>query len=381
MAYSKIKLLLVEDNLMDARLIKDLLHQAAGSDILPSKIELTYADRMQSALQILQNTPCNLILLNLSLPDSSGLETFHTINGRYPTIPVILLSNQPDHGITTQAIQQGAQDNLNINDLTADSLVKAIHYALERHRLLLKVNSRVNELETQNLALNDFAHTVAHQIQGLLGQMVGYASLIDSHYQDQLNKSARAAVDRIMQSGYKMNNVITELLFLASMRSNDIQIGELDNRRILAEVLKRLHYQIRATEAKIIVPKRWPAALGYSPWIEEVWLNYISNGLKYGGDELNPPHLQLGAEKEGNGMIRFWVKDNGSGISLIDQKRLFKPHTRVTSRKVRGEGVGLSIVWQIVKKCGGNVGVDSTEGAGSCFWFTLPESKQASLYK
>jgi signal transduction histidine kinase len=374
MAHSKIKLLLVEDNLADARLVKDLLYQAPRSNISPSEIELTHADCLRSALQILQNGRYDLILLNLSLPDSSGLETFHKINGSHTNIPVIILSNQTDHEVTIRAVQQGAQDYLSKNDLTPNLLLKAIHYALERHRLLLETSGRANELETQNLALNNFAHTVAHQIQGLLSQMVGYASLVDSHYQDQLDEAARSAVDHIMQSGYKMNNVITELLFLASMRSDNIQIGELDNKRILAEVLKRLRYQIRETEAKITIPESWPAALGYSPWIEEVWLNYISNGLKYGGDALNPPHLQLGAKKDENGMIRFWVQDNGSGISLIDQKRLFKPHTRVTSRKIEGEGVGLSIVWQIVKKCGGSVGVDSEEGAGSCFWFTLPEA-------
>jgi two-component system sensor histidine kinase/response regulator len=137
-------------------------------------------------------------------------------------------------------------------------------------------------------------------------------------------------------------------------------------------VLKRLRYQIRATEAKISLPSQWPCAYGYAPWIEEVWLNYISNGLKYGGSDEKPPVLKLGATAESNNMVRFWVADNGPGLSPADQKRLFKPHTRVTSKKIRGEGLGLSIVWRIVEKCGGKVGVESQEGAGSCFWFTLP---------
>jgi two-component system, sensor histidine kinase and response regulator len=374
MAQSQIKALLIEDNPGDARLIQDMLHQAARSNNSPTTIRLTHKQQMQTAQQFLKTNPCDLILLDLSLPDSSGLDTFYKIKNSHPKIPVIILSSHTNHAVAIQAVQQGAQDYLNKNDLTPNLLLKAIHYGLERHRLLLEISNRASELESQNRALNDFAHTVAHQIQGLLSQMVGYASLVDAHYQDQLNESAQMAIDQIMQSGYKMNNVITELLFLASMRSENIHVGELNNKRILIEVVKRLRYKIRETKAKISMPESWPAALGYTPWIEEVWLNYMSNGLKYGGDELNPPHLQLGAEKEGNGMIRFWVKDNGSGISAIDQKRLFKPHTRVTSKKIRGEGVGLSIVWRIVKKCGGNVGVESQEGVGSCFWFTLPEA-------
>jgi signal transduction histidine kinase len=205
--------------------------------------------------------------------------------------------------------------------------------------------------------------------------MVGYASLVDSHYEEELSVPAKQAVDQIMQSGYKMNNVITELLFLASMRSEEIQVNELDTSRIVAEVMKRLRYQIRETKAEIHLPDSWPVAMGYAPWIEEVWLNYMSNGLKYGGDENGPPILHLGATQEGNGMIRFWLADNGPGISEMDQKRLFKPHTRLTSKKIRGEGLGLSICWRIVNKCGGEVGVDSKEGAGSCFWFTLAEKK------
>ncbi|MCP4422577.1 MAG: hybrid sensor histidine kinase/response regulator [Chloroflexi bacterium] len=374
MTLLQINALLVEDDPGDAHMVKDMLHQALRSTNAPMAIHLTHKQRIRTAQQFLKTNLCDLILLDLSLPDSSGLDTFHKVKNSHPTIPVIILSGYANHEFAIQAVQQGAQDYLDKNDLTSKLLLKSIHYGLERHRLLLEIGNRAAELESQNKALNDFAHTVAHQIQGLLSQMVGYASLVDAHYQDQLNESAKMAVDQVMQSGYKMNNVITELLFLASMRSENIQVGKLNNKRIIIEVVKRLRYQIRGSKAKISIPDKWPDALGYAPWIEEVWLNYISNGLKYGGDELNPPHLQLGAQNEENGMVRFWVKDNGPGISVMDQKRLFKAHTRATSKKVRGEGVGLSIVWSIVKKCGGNVGVDSEEGAGSCFWFTLPEA-------
>ena len=108
-----------------------------------------------------------------------------------------------------------------------------------------------------------------------------------------------------------------------------------------------------------------------------MWLNYLSNALKYGGNENQAPVLQLGANRLGNGMVRFWVADNGPGISAVDQKRLFRAHTRVTSKKIKGEGLGLSIVWRIIKKSGGDVGVKSQEGNGSCFWFTLPEEPKA----
>ncbi len=372
---SKINVLLIEDNPGDARLVKKMLGEASFADNPTTVINVAHADRLQTALALLKNHTYDVILLDLSLPDSSGLDSILKLKENHSTTPIIILSGQAMNQTAVEAVHHGAQDYLAKNDLTANLLLKTIHYTIERHRLLLEIRGRAEELEIQNLALNDFAHTVAHQIQGLLSQMVGYASLVDSHYQEQLSVPAQQAVDQIMQSGYKMNNVITELLFLASMRSEEVRVNELDTGRIISEVMKRLRYQIRETKAKINLPDSWPVAMGYAPWIEEVWLNYMSNALKYSGNENIPPILHLSATRESNGMIRFWLADNGPGISEMDQKRLFKPHTRLTSQKIRGEGLGLSICWRIINKCGGDVGVDSTEGAGSCFWFTLPEKK------
>lgn len=370
---TRIAVLLIEDNPNDVKIVQRLLHRASLANSTPVVIDVTAVSRLQDALTQLNDASFDVILLDLFLPDVTGLDAFPRLKLSHPKIPVIILSGQTQQQTVLDAVQLGAQDYLSKNDLSSNLLFKTIHYTIERNRLMLELQHRAEELQDQNLALNDFAHTLAHQIQGLLSQMVGYASLVDSHYQEDLSVPAKQAVDQIMQSGYKMNNVITELLLLASIRSESVQANLLDNRRILAEVFKRLRYQIRETKAVIKSPENWPQAVGYAPWIEEVWLNYLSNGLKYGGNENLPPVLQLGAAPAGNGMVRFWVTDNGPGISEIDQKRLFKAHTRVTSKKIKGEGLGLSIVWRIVKKSGGDVGVESKEGGGSCFWFTLPE--------
>jgi signal transduction histidine kinase len=138
---------------------------------------------------------------------------------------------------------------------------------------------------------------------------------------------------------------------------------------IVTEAQTRLNDVIKEYQAEIIQPESWPLAMGHGPWVEEVWANYISNAIKYGGD---PPQVELGATEQSNGQICFWVRDNGKGLSSEEQTRLFTMFTRMDQVRARGHGLGLSIVRRIVEKLGGQVGVESDLGAGSVFKFTLP---------
>jgi signal transduction histidine kinase len=119
------------------------------------------------------------------------------------------------------------------------------------------------------------------------------------------------------------------------------------------------------------LPETWPAALGHAPWIEEVWVNYLSNGMRYGG---KPPKLELGGETVSD-KVRFWVRDNGPGISEEQKVRLFAPFTQLGQARTGGQGLGLSIVRRIMEKLGGEAWVESEPGKGSKFGFTLPGAK------
>ena len=139
--------------------------------------------------------------------------------------------------------------------------------------------------------------------------------------------------------------------------------------KVVTQGQERLALMIEDYQGEITLPEQWPTASGYAPWIEEVWVNYISNGLKYGG---TPPRLELGATPQNNAMIRFWVRDNGQGLSSEAQTILFTEFTRLDQIRVQGYGLGLSIVRRIIDKLGGQVGVESIVGQGSTFYFTLP---------
>ena len=139
--------------------------------------------------------------------------------------------------------------------------------------------------------------------------------------------------------------------------------------KVVEQAQQRLLPMIEEYQGKIILPDHtWPGVKGYAPWIEEVWTNYLSNGLKYGGQ---PPHLELGATPQPDDTIRFWVRDNGAGLTPEAQATLFTEFTRLDEVRSEGHGLGLSIVRRIMEKLGGQVGVESEVGQGSEFYFTL----------
>jgi PAS domain S-box-containing protein len=218
--------------------------------------------------------------------------------------------------------------------------------------------------------LDAFAHTVAHDLKNPLNSILGYASFLSTAFDDLPPDQRQNFVAAILRGGHKIVNIIDELLLLASVRKlKTVDPRPLRMAQIVDEALTRLRVLIDERHPVISAPDDWPVALGYAPWVEEVWANYISNAIKYGGD---PPHLRLGATVEADGMARFWVRDNGPGITPDDQARLFDQFTRLDETRAEGHGLGLSIVRRIVDKLGGQVGVESQPGAGSEFYFTLP---------
>jgi two-component system sensor histidine kinase/response regulator len=175
-----------------------------------------------------------------------------------------------------------------------------------------------------------------------------------------------------------MNSIINELLLLSSVRKEEVELEPVEMSQVVTEAQDRLTYMIQEAQAEFIMPDHWPRALGYAPWVEEVWANYLSNAIKYGG---TPPRVELGATPHRNGMIKFWVRDNGQGLTREQQSRLFIPFTRLDQARTAGHGLGLSIVQRIVEKLGGKVGVESEgiPGQGSVFSFFLAQAPNGDI--
>jgi signal transduction histidine kinase len=179
----------------------------------------------------------------------------------------------------------------------------------------------------------------------------------------------------INQAATQTMHITTELLTLASVRQQEIRPVPVSIQKIVKSSTERLRNMISTSSAQIILPETWPKALGYAAWIEEVWINYISNAIKYGG---TPPIITLGSDLISGNRVKYWIKDNGKGLSSDEIALLFNKFTRLDTLRAEGNGLGLSIVKRIIEKLNGEVGVESANipGEGSTFYFILPMANQ-----
>ncbi len=142
--------------------------------------------------------------------------------------------------------------------------------------------------------------------------------------------------------------------------------------KLVNVVVGRLEFDIQKTGAEIVVAEDILPTLGYANWIEEAWLNYLSNAIKYGG---KPPviHISATLDPQKPGFVRYNVKDNGTGLTPQERAKLFKDFSRLGKHSdTEGHGLGLVIVKQMIERIGGTVFVESAVGEGSTFSFSLP---------
>ncbi len=368
-----IRILYMEDDPGLARLFQKKLRRAGYVvDIARDGYE---------GLEMYNSGRYDVVATDQSMPGHNGLEVIKLMASQGALPPTIMITGTGSEQTAVEAMKLGASDYM-VKDVDGgylDLLPTIIERVLHQQRLIKEkqqteqaLREHAAKLEARNEELDAFAHTVAHDLKGPLGHMVGFAYLLAEDQGTVSEADQREYLQLITRSGRRMCNIIDELLLLSSVRKvGQVTLGPVDMGSIVNQVLERLQYLIEPSQATIHYPEEWPQGIGYAAWVEEVWANYISNGIKYGGQ---PPRVELGAtiSEEPQEQVRFWVRDNGPGLTPEEQGRLFTPFTRLDQTRARGHGLGLSIVRRIVDKLNGSVGVESQIGAGSTFWFTLP---------
>ncbi len=245
----------------------------------------------------------------------------------------------------------------------------------ELQRLYFDLQTANQQLKNQNQELDAFAHTVAHDLRTPLSIVMGHGALLSKTWQTRPPEKVGEELVVITDTAKKMSCIVDDLLLLSSLRAEgEVTVIPLNMEYVIKEALRRLDYMITSYEADVRITAELPVAYGYQPWIEEIWVNFLSNAIKYGG---RPPQIEIGAYPADDNMVRFWIKDNGPGLSVAEQQNLFRPYALMAPNNSDGYGLGLSIVKRIIDRLGGDVGIESHPDQGSKFFFTLPGSTKS----
>jgi two-component system sensor histidine kinase/response regulator len=240
--------------------------------------------------------------------------------------------------------------------------------------LLIRARVARQQLERERHSLLDelesYTHTAAHDLRTPLASIVGYSSLVREKHRSMSAQEIDARMDDISRLSFSASRMLDGLLLLSTVRSTKkVRAQPVDMGAIVSHALDRLKPAVDGSGAVIKLPEHWPAVNSYAAWIEEVWYQYTSNAIRYGG---KPPRLELGADRLEGG-IRFWVQDNGPGLDADQRARLFVPFGQLHQARTRGHGLGLTVIQRILEKLGGAAGVESEPGEGSRFYFILPD--------
>ncbi len=358
---SKKTILIVDDTPANLKLLATLL--------TAQEYRVRPAPNGEHALASVQKEPPDLILLDIMMPEMDGYVVCRRLKADPKTqaIPVIFLSALNEVVDKVRAFSIGAVDFIT-KPFQVEEVLARVNTHLSLAELRRTLAAQNQELQEQNKELEAFAGTVAHDLKNPLAK-ISAALLVLQDMAPNLEADMQAMLTMSVDGAFKMSSIIDELLMLSSVRREKIQPAPVNMAQVTREAFKRLTVLVEQYQPEVTLPDTWPVAYGYAPWLEEVWANYLSNGLKYGG---HPPRLELGATPQDSGQIKFWVQDNGPGLDRESQARLFTEFTRLDRAKGEGHGLGLSIVQRIVSKLGGRVGVESAPGLGSLFYFTLP---------
>lgn len=399
------RVLLVEDNPADARLLPLLVEEEA-----PHEFTFSHCDRLDDALDLIGRSGIEVVLLDLQLPDSYGFETFHRASQVAPGLPVIVLTGSDDQELALRAVAEGAQDYLVKGEYGPGLLVRSMRYAIERKRaqeslrranetLEARVHERTRELERANLELTRevserlhaeralrsavveleaFAYSVSHDLRTPLNAIHGLVEELLDDLGDLIPAEAKEVLGRIDQGVHEMHALIDDLLQLSRASRQPLERTSVDLREVVGRVLEELRPAFEGREIDITIDEM-PSCTGDAGLVKQVLSNLLSNALKYSRTRKRAV-IRVGSFQAPEGTIYF-VNDNGVGFPPEKAARVFGVFQRLHSGgEFEGTGVGLAIVQRIVARHGGRIWAESQgEEKGATFYFTLGDACEPAV--
>lgn len=246
--------------------------------------------------------------------------------------------------------------------------LRELNAALEQ-----RVADRTAELEAANKELEAFSYSASHDLRAPLRSISGFITLLREDHGEHLDAEANRKLDVVLDAAHRMGQLIDDLLAFSRMGRQAIKWTPLDMTKIARNAYDGLEGAKKEVDFRL---QTLPSSMGDPTLLEHVWINYLSNALKFSAKK-SGPQIEVGAEERNNEWIYF-VRDNGAGFDASQAHKLFGVFERLHStREFEGTGVGLALVHRIVTRHGGRVWAEGQPDVGATFYFSLPKTPKS----
>jgi signal transduction histidine kinase len=245
---------------------------------------------------------------------------------------------------------------------------------VERKRAEEEQTRLLAELKAKNRELESFTYTVSHSLKAPLVSLSGLSSVLRNQFHNELSEEGKHYLERIEGNVAHMDALIRDLLELSRIGQVVGSVEEIDTQALLREIREELAIDSEHGGADFVVHEPLPAVSADRDRIRQVFANLIDNAVKFRSKE-RALRIEVGCQEE-KGFYRFHVADNGIGITPQHHEKIFDPFHQLDPN-AEGMGIGLALVKKIVEQHGGRIWVESEEGGGATFYFTLPIERGA----
>ena len=332
----------------------------------------------QEALSKLLKHDFALVLLDVQMPGMDGFETASLIRSDKATsgLPIMFMTaftKDEQHVLTGYKL--GAVDYLfkplvpEILRAKARAFLDLYLYQREHAEDQRAMARYAAALEQSNEELEQFAYVASHDLQEPLRKVSVFCQLLQDSCGDRIHEDERIYMQHAVEGAKRMKTLIADLLAFSRVGSRGEALQQVSAAAALDDALYNLSSALEENQVRLEI-ERLPQVMADARQLVQLFQNLIGNAIKYRCPERTPQIVVSAVPQEA--LWRFSVADNGIGIATEYFDRIFEVFKRLHSREeYEGTGIGLALCKKIVKRFGGDIWVESTEGEGTTFYFTL----------